>query len=249
MEPPVRLTRVFVDAPLAAGTTVALPETATGHLLRVLRLGAGDACVLFNGDGHDYHGRIAAAGKRDATVEVIEARALANESPLRIVLLQAVARGEKMDWIVQKATELGVAGIAPVLSERGEVKLDGDRAGKRTAHWRSVAVAACEQSGRARVPAIAAPQPLSPALAGLPGDARKLVLDPDADTPLAALDLDVARPIVVAIGPEGGWSPGDLALLRGAGFAGLRLGPRVLRTETAGIAAIAALQVRFGDFA
>jgi 16S rRNA (uracil1498-N3)-methyltransferase len=245
----MRLTRVFVDAPLALGATVALPDATAGHLLRVLRLSAGDACVLFNGDGHDYHARVAAVGKREASAEVIEARALDNESSLRIVLLQAVARGEKMDWIVQKATELGVAGIVPVLSERGEVKLDGERAGRRTAHWRSVCIAACEQSGRACVPSIEAPQALSPALAVLARDARKLVLDPDADTPLATLELGAATPVVVAIGPEGGWSPGDLALLRGAGFAGLRLGPRVLRTETAGIAAIAALQARFGDFA
>ena len=248
----MRLTRVFVDAPLAAGATVALPDAAAGHLLRVLRLGAGDACVLFNGDGHDYDARIASAGKRDATVEIAAARALGNESPLRIVLLQALARGEKMDWIVQKATELGVAGIVPVASERGEVRLAGERAGKRTAHWRSVAIAACEQSGRARVPDIAAPQPLSVAVGALPAQARRFTLDPDGESAIATLDLRAGTQdagVIVAIGPEGGWSPGDLALLRGAGFAGLRLGPRVLRTETAGIACIAALQARFGDFA
>ncbi|HEX2083777.1 MAG TPA: 16S rRNA (uracil(1498)-N(3))-methyltransferase [Xanthomonadaceae bacterium] len=245
----MRLTRVFVDAALAPDTTVTLPETAAGHLLRVLRLGLGDACVLFNGDGRDYDARIAGAGKRDASVEVLSARELANESPLRIVLLQALARGEKMDWIVQKATELGVAGLVPVASERGEVKLDGERADKRTAHWRSVAIAACEQSGRARVPDIAAPQPLAKALSALPPQARRLTLDPEADTSIATLQLGAQEEVVVAIGPEGGWSAGDLALLRGAGFAGLRLGPRVLRTETAGLAAIAALQARFGDFA
>ena len=251
----MRLTRVFVDALLAPGATIALPEATAGHLLRVLRLSAGDACVLFNGDGHDYHARVAAVGKREASAEVIEVRALDNESSLRIVLLQAVARGEKMDWIVQKATELGVAGLVPVLSERGEVKLDGERAGKRAAHWRSVAIAACEQSGRARVPDVAAPQPLANALAALPAQARRLTLDPEADRSVATLeplrgagDGGNESTIIIAVGPEGGWSPGDLALLRGAGFAGLRLGPRVLRTETAGIAAIAALQARFGDF-
>jgi 16S rRNA (uracil1498-N3)-methyltransferase len=244
----MRLTRVFVDAALAPGTTVTLPATVAGHLLRVLRLGMGDACVLFNGDGRDYDARIAGAGKRDASVEVLSARELANESPLRIVLLQALARGEKMDWIVQKATELGVAGLVPVASERGEVKLDGERADKRTAHWRSVAIAACEQSGRARVPDIAAPQPLAKALGALPPQACRLVLDLEAETSIATLQLGARKDVVAAIGPEGGWSAGDLALLRGAGFAGLRLGPRVLRTETAGLAAIAALQARFGDF-
>jgi 16S rRNA (uracil1498-N3)-methyltransferase len=244
----MRLTRVFVDAALAPGTTVTLPDAANGHLLRVLRLDVGDACVLFNGDGRDYDARIAGAGKRNASVEVLSARELANESPLRIVLLQALARGEKMDWIVQKATELGVAGLVPVASERGEVKLDGERADKRTAHWRSVAIAACEQSGRARVPDIAAPQPLAKALGALPPQACRLVLDLEAETSIATLQLGARKDVVVAIGPEGGWSAGDLALLRGAGFAGLRLGPRVLRTETAGLAAIAALQARFGDF-
>ncbi len=245
----MRLTRVFVDAPLSVGAAATLPDSAAGHLLRVLRLGVGDACVLFNGDGCDHHARIVAAGKRDATVEIVATRAIANESPLRIVLLQALARGEKMDWIVQKATELGVAGIAPVLSERGEVKLDGERADKRVAHWRSVAISACEQSGRARIPQIDAPQPLSRALAQLSPESRRLALDPDADATSASLDLGAECTVVIAIGPEGGWSPGDLALLRGAGFTGLRLGPRVLRTETAGLAAIAALQARYGDFA
>ena len=244
----MRLTRIHVDAPLSAGTTVALPDTAAGHLLRVLRLGVGDACVLFNGDGRDYDARIVAAGKRDASVEVTAARELDNESPLRIVLLQALARGEKMDWIVQKATELGVAAIVPVHSERGEVKLDGERADKRVAHWRSVAISACEQCGRARVPEVAAAEPLARALAALPAS-RRLTLDPEAQASVATVDAATGQPLVLAIGPEGGWSPGDLALLRGAGFDGLRLGPRVLRTETAGMAAIAALQARLGDFA
>jgi 16S rRNA (uracil1498-N3)-methyltransferase len=244
----MRVTRVYVDAPLAAGATVALPEEAAGHLLRVLRLDVGDACVLFNGDGFDYPARIASAGKRDASVELGEPRLPGNESALRVVLLQAVARGEKMDWIVQKATELGVDGIVPVLSDRTEVKLDAQRADKRVAHWRGIATASCEQSGRARVPAIAAPQALAKAVQALPDDAHRLVLDPDASAiALKALDLAGDALVCVAIGPEGGWSPRDLAQLELSGFRGLRLGPRVLRTETAGIAAIAALQARYGD--
>ncbi len=242
----MRVTRVFVEAPLSAGATVSLPESAAGHLLRVLRLGVGDVCVLFNGDGFDYPARIAIAGKRDASVELGQPHAPGNESPLRIVLLQAVARGEKMDWIVQKATELGVDGIVPVLSERSEVKLEGERADKRVAHWRSVAASACEQSGRARLPTISAPQRLADALATLPDAAHRLVLDPEAEA--TALQMQAPARVALAIGPEGGWSARDLTQLREAGFGGLRLGPRVLRTETAGIAAIAALQARFGDF-
>jgi 16S rRNA (uracil1498-N3)-methyltransferase len=244
----VRLTRLYVAAPLLAGARIALPEAAAGHLVRVLRAQAGDACVLFNGDGHDYDARIVAAGKRDAEVEILAARAIGNESPLRLVLLQALARGEKMDWILQKATELGVVAIVPVTSERSEVRLDGERADKRIAHWRSVVVSACEQSGRATVPGVAAPASLAQAMAGLPASARRLLLDPQASQGMRKLDL-AAGGLVLAIGPEGGWSARDLATLRGNGFEGLRLGPRVLRTETAGIAAIAALQACHGDFA
>jgi 16S rRNA (uracil1498-N3)-methyltransferase len=243
----VRVSRAFVDAPLAVGARLALPESAAAHLLRVLRLGVGEACVLFNGDGHDYDARIVAAGKRGGEVEVTGSRAVDSESPLRIVLLQGVARGEKMDWILQKATELGVAAFAPVSSERSEVRLEGERAGKRLAHWRSVVVSACEQSGRARVPAVSPPVALDAAMHALPADSLRLTLDPGAHTAIDALPTPGKRTLVLAIGPEGGWSPRDRETLAAAGFAGLRLGPRILRTETAGIAAIAALQSRFGD--
>ncbi|GAA4870307.1 16S rRNA (uracil(1498)-N(3))-methyltransferase [Luteimonas vadosa] len=243
----MRVTRVHVDWPLAVGGGIVLPEDAAAHLLRVLRLGVGDACVLFNGDGHDYDARITATGKRSAEAEIVAAREIRNESPLRIELLQGVARGEKMDWILQKATELGASAFVPVDSERSEVKLAGDRAEKRLAHWRRVVVAACEQSGRARVPAIEAPAPLADAVARLDGHGCRLILDPLAEGGIEALGPPPGGRCVVAIGPEGGWSPRDRAVLAGAGFRGMRLGPRILRTETAGIAAIAALQVRFGD--
>ena len=244
----MRVSRLHVDGPLAIGERIALPETAAGHLVRVLRADIGDACVLFNGDGHDYDARITAIGKRSGEVEILAARTLDNESPLRITLLQALARGEKMDWILQKATELGVAAVIPVESERSEVKLDGERVGKRVAHWQSVIVAACEQSGRAVVPAIAPPQPLANALRALPSSsALRLLLDPKAGQALDVIDEHPGRELVLAIGPEGGWSPRDRELLQAAGFEGMRLGPRILRTETAGIAAIAVLQSRLGD--
>ena len=143
-----RLSRIHVDAPLAKGARIALPDTAAAHLLRVLRMSVGDACVLFNGDGYDYSATIVSVAKKIAEVEVTAAHSIDNESPLRITLLQALARGEKMDWIIQKTTELGVAAIQPIVSERTEVKLDGERADKRHAHWRAVAIAACEQCGR-----------------------------------------------------------------------------------------------------
>jgi 16S rRNA (uracil1498-N3)-methyltransferase len=243
----VRVTRAHVDAPLAPGTRVVLPDNVATHLLRVLRLGVGDACVLFNGDGRDYDARIVAAGRRDAAVEITARRIVDNESPLRIVLLQGIARSEKMDWILQKATELGVVAFVPVLSERSTVRLSGERVGRRLEHWRQVVVAACEQSGRARVPEVSAPEALQAAVVALPDDVLRLLLDPAASAGTASLPAPGTAGCCLAIGPEGGWSRHDRALLMAAGFSALRLGPRVLRTETAGLAGIAALQARFGD--
>ncbi|KRD30150.1 MULTISPECIES: 16S rRNA (uracil(1498)-N(3))-methyltransferase [unclassified Lysobacter] len=245
----MRLTRVHVDQPLRAGTELALPEGPATHLARVLRLGVGDACVLFNGDGHDYPARIVALGKRELRVAIDAAMPVERESPLRLVLLQGIARGEKMDLILQKATELGVAEVRPLWSQRSEVKLDEARAEKRLAHWRSVVASACEQSGRARVPEVAAPLSLSAALAALPAGGLRLILDPEGELAFSTLSVDADAAVHLAIGPEGGWSPLDREQLRAAGFLGLRLGPRILRTETAGLAAIAALQARFGDLA
>lgn len=241
----MRLTRSHVDAPLRVGDEITLPDDVAAHLLRVLRLQEGDACVLFNGDGHDYDARITAIGKREARAQVLSARRVDTESPLRITLLQGIARGEKMDWILQKATELGVARFLPVSSDRSEVKLDAQRADKRLAHWHGIVVSACEQSGRAVVPDVAAPQALAQA-AGL-RTGRGFILDPFAEASLATLQGETLRDCTIAIGPEGGWSPRDREHLLAAGFEGLRLGPRVLRTETAGIAAIAALQALCGD--
>lgn len=243
----MRLTRVHVEQPLAAGSEVVLPEGAAAHLGRVLRLGVGDACVLFNGDGNDYPARIIAMGKRELRVAIDSATAVTRESPLRLVLLQGVARGEKMDLILQKATELGAAEFRPLWSQRSEVKLDEARAGKRLAHWRSVVASACEQSGRAFVPDVTAPASLAATLDALPGGGLRLILDPEGEIAFSTLSLDVGQPVYLAIGPEGGWSPLDREQLRAAGFHGLRLGPRILRTETAGLAAIAALQAVAGD--
>ena len=241
----MRLTRSHIDQSLKVGSDIALPEDVAAHLLRVLRLEIGDACVLFNGDGHDYDARIVHLGKRDARAEIVGARRIDNESPLRITLLQGIARGEKMDWILQKATELGVARILPVMSDRSEVKLDAQRAEKRLAHWRGIVISACEQSGRATLPEVAAPQTLAQAAATRAG--RGFILDPFADNTLSSLRDTPLRECTIAIGPEGGWSPRDREQLVAAGYEGLRLGPRVLRTETAGIAAIAALQALCGD--
>jgi 16S rRNA (uracil1498-N3)-methyltransferase len=243
----MRLTRVFIDTPLAPGARIDLPENAGGHLVRVLRLREGEACVLFNGDGHDYDARLLAVTKRSVEAEIVGVRVIDNESPLRIVLLQGIARGEKMDLILQKATELGVAAIAPVFADRTEVRLDGERLDKRIAHWRSVVIAACEQSGRARIPELMPARGLAEAAASLDSETLKLTLDPQGEDGFETLISPQGREIVVGIGPEGGWSEKDRTILRTHGFRGLRIGPRVLRTETAGLAAIAALQAKFGD--
>ncbi len=243
----MRVTRVHVELPLIAGSAVDLPEQAANHLARVLRMGVGDTCIIFNGDGHDYPARLVEVGKRVVRVEVGVGIRIDNESPLQLILLQGMARGEKMDLILQKATELGVASLRPLYSQRSEVRLDGARADKRLAHWHGVVVSACEQCGRAVVPEVAMPLPLVPVLAALPAGGLRLILDPDAGVSLSQLTLDTTQPVCLAVGPEGGWSPQDIEQLHAAGFSGVRLGPRVLRTETAGLAAISALQVLHGD--
>lgn len=245
----MRVIRCHVDADLAPGRTLRLPEDKSLHLLRVLRLRDGDPVTLFNGDGHDYAARITGMEKRAVALTVDRSSIRDNESPLAITLLQGVARGDKMDLILQKATELGVRAIQPVMTERTGVKLDADRAERRIAHWRGVVAAACEQSGRSRVPWVAEPLALHEAVAALPANARRLILDPHRGRALKRLDIDVQQPVVLAIGPEGGLGERDHRLLAQSGFEGVQLGPRVLRTETAGLAVLAALQALYGDWA
>lgn len=242
----MRTIRSYLDHPLALGQHLALPETTTNHLVRVLRLGVGDRCVLFNGDGHDYVAQLLSLQKRGAEAEIVETTTVANESPLRITLAQGIARGERMDLILQKATELGVSEFAPVVSDRTEVKLDAERSEKKLAHWRGVVAAACEQSGRARLPVVLEPQSLAQFAAG-DRNARRFALDPEAPQSVAQLALP-EQSLTLAIGPEGGFSDRDLAILRAARYEGLRLGPRILRTETAGPAAIAAINALYGDW-
>ena len=243
----MRSIRSHIDAELIEGQSLALPESTATHLLRVLRLGLGDEVLLFNGDGYDYRARISAVAKRSAEVQVEARIEVQRESPLQVTLAQALARGEKMDWVLQKATELGVSRIAPVVTERTEVKLDAERADRRLQHWRGVVASACEQCGRARLPQIEEPRALADFLVASKAEGHLiLALDPDGEHSLAA--LPAFERLTLVIGPEGGLSPRDLGQLRAAGARGLRLGPRILRTETAGIAALAALQALRGDW-
>ena len=243
----MRTVRHYVDLPLAVDALLTLPEAAMAHLVRVLRLKAGDECVLFNGDGFDYAARMVSIGKKSAQAQITMRRAVDNESPLRITLAQGIARGEKMDLILQKAAELGVACIAPIVTERTEVKLDGERSDKKMAHWRGVLASACEQSGRVVLPKILEPQSLANFVAGDNND-RRFVLDQDAEHSLGTAAIARDSSLALVIGPEGGLSERDLAALRAGKFEGLRLGPRILRTETAGLAAMAGLQALYGDW-
>ena len=242
----MRRIRVFVDDVLAGRDVVELAPFAAEHLTRVLRLGNGADVTCFNGDGHDYRGTLRVKGKANVAIELAAREPVAAESPLSITLAQAVARGEKMDFVLQKATELGVTRVVPLVSERTEVRLDEDRADRRLAHWRRVVQSACEQCGRARIPAIAAPQGIADfAAASADSGALKLVLHVGGERRLR--ELERADSYVLAVGPEGGFSARDVDALALAGFTRVALGPRVLRTETAGPAAIAALQGLYGD--
>jgi 16S rRNA (uracil1498-N3)-methyltransferase len=242
----MRIPRVHLTQSLRIGDAVELPSAACEHLLRVLRLSDGASLLLCNGDGMDYRATLGEIGKRGARALVSEALPNHAESPLRVTLAQALARGEKMDWVIQKATELGVAAIQPIVTERTEVRLDAERAGRRLAHWQAVATAACEQSGRARVPDIGEPLSLAAYAATVDADAIRLALDPNGASLSSVLEI-AGAPIHLVVGPEGGLSERDHVQLRAAGFHGLRLGPRILRTETAGLVALAALQTLVGD--
>lgn len=250
MIPAMRTIRLYADVPLEPGTHATLPTAPATHAFKVLRLQAGDAVTLFNGDGHEYRTRLVVADAREVRAEVLACESPPRESPLRITLVQALARGEKMDWVIQKATELGVARIVPVATERSEVKLDAERAAKRLEHWRAIAIAACEQCGRNTLPRMEAPCALAAWLEheGAADSTHRWMLCPDdASLRLRDLRLDPAAALAVAIGPEGGFGGNDFVILRAQGFRELALGPRILRTETAGITVLAALQSMFGD--
>ncbi len=244
----MRLPRSFVDSELAAGLRLLLPETAARHLHQVLRLKAGARVLLFNGrDGRDWLARLVRCDRRAVEAEVLEAAGEAEPPPsLALELALGISRGERMDLALQKAVELGAQAFQPLFTERTQVKLPGPRLERRMAHWRGVITAACEQSGRRRLPKLAPPLPLARWLEEA-GGPRVVLLDPRADTPLPGLPAPEAR-LVFLVGPEGGLSPQERALAYRHGCRGARLGPRILRAETAPLAALAAAQALWGDF-
>ncbi len=224
-----------------------LPEQAAHHAARVLRLKEGDQVTVFNGHGGEGEARVAAIGKRGVSVEITAWHAFERESPLRIMLAQAISAGEKMDFTLQKAVEMGVDAIQPLASERSVVRLAGERADKRVAHWRGVVVAACEQSGRNRVPELESIRALLDWLPEQSGNDLRLILMPQAEIRLRDLAKPAGR-VTLLVGPEGGLSPAEAEAAQRFGFTPVRLGTRVLRTETAALAALAAMQTLWGDF-
>lgn len=237
--------RFFVDSPLAAPALFDLPDDVAHHALRVLRLADGDPITLFNGLGGEYAARLAVGGKRaSARIETFDP--VERESPLAVTLIQAWVATEKLDWIVEKAVELGAASIVLAPAERSVTRLSGERRARRLEHLLQLARAACAQCGRNRVPTLAAGDSLAAALA-LAGEAPLLALLPQAARPFSATVAEL-RSVRLAVGPEGGFSDTEVVQLSAAGAHAVRLGPRVLRTETAGLAALAALAALRGDF-
>ena len=243
----MRIPRIHVPAPLEDGADLALPEAAARHVTRVLRLRPGARLRVFDGAGREHAAELVEARRDAARVRVLGSVEPRAESPLAVTLLQGVCRGEHMDLVVQKAVELGAARIVPVLTERSVPRLEGARAGRRHAHWQAVAVAAAEQCGRAVVPEVTAPRPLAEVLGDDALPAHRLLLDPAAATGPRALAPPDDGGLALLVGPEGGLADRERAAARAAGFVGLRLGPRILRTETAGLAALAVLQALHGD--
>jgi len=241
----VRLTRLFVQTRLEPGTVLELPPETAAHVAKVLRARVGDALILFNGDGREFSAEIERIRGSRVSASVGPGAEPNRESTLAVTLVQSVPRGDRMDFIVQKATELGVARIVPTMSQRSVVRLDARQSAAKAAHWRAVVASACEQCGRNRLPSLDEPRALLDYLGEARGDALRLLLDPDHGATIANWDL--GKGVEIAIGPEGGFAPDELEAFRISGFERVRLGPRILRTETAAIAALTWLQTQFGD--
>jgi 16S rRNA (uracil1498-N3)-methyltransferase len=250
----MRLTRVYVEAPVATGKRLVVEGSAANHITRVLRLRSGDLLTVFDGSGGEFGARIEEFRKDSVVVTVEEHRLLDRESPLPLTLAQGISRGERMDWVIQKATELGTSRIVPLFTKRSMVRLDERQAERKLQHWRAIAIAACEQCGRNKIPELAAPVDFFDVLPADDSGAMRLLLSPTGNLrieDLAEVGQDLApgvrKGITVLIGPEGGLEEVEQEAALAAGFKAVQLGPRVLRTETAAIAALTIIQRYFGD--
>ena len=239
--------RFYVDFALSPDSVVELPDNVVRHL-NVLRVKNTEEIVLFNGNGKAYPALPEVLEKRRASVRILREEAMDNESPLNITLVQAVSAAERMDFTLQKSVELGVAEIRPVISERCVVRLSGERAEKRVARWQEIVVSACEQSGRNIVPKVLPLTTYAQALQQLPQETTKLLMSLNRAQKLSDVQPQSGK-VVFMVGPEGGWTEKEEQQAFDAGFQSVTLGKRVLRTETASLAAIAAMQTLWGDFA
>jgi 16S rRNA (uracil1498-N3)-methyltransferase len=242
----MRLNRIFCEGPLTVGGEVKLPAAGAYHVARVLRMREGAPLILFDGMGGEYQAEITRVEGDAVSAKLMHQTPGTAESPLKVTLVQGVSRSERMDWTLQKATELGVTSIAPVLSARSVVRLDEKQAAKKQAHWQAIVIGACEQCGRTRVPNVMTPLPLRNYFANVKKEGLRLVLSPSAPGSLAGL-ASLPNKVELLIGPEGGLDDDELNAARGAGFTPVRLGPRVLRTETAAVVALSVLQALWGD--
>ena len=239
----MRSYRVYSSSLLTSGQVCALDEHASHHLARVLRVKVGTQVSVFNGDGQDYSGQVDAVSKQQVTVNITSVKSLHTESTLHTCLALAVSKGDRFDWAIKKATELGVTSIVPILSQRVDVRLSPERWLKKRAHWQQVVISACEQSGRAVIPEVFSPEPFDSWVAGMEADCKYL-LDPALESEETST---TPESVAVLIGPEGGFTSEELRLASQFGFYALRLGPRVLRTETAPLVALSVIGARWGD--
>ncbi len=239
------MTRLYLAQPLITGSTITLPDDALRHLVQVLRMAAGESLIVFNGEGGEYAATLATATRKAATLAVGAHDPISREAAIAVTIAQCVSKGDRMDYALQKSTELGAAAFAPVLSQRGAGKLAGERWEKKVEHWRGVVVSAAEQSGRTQMPTVDSPQSFDSYVAAA-HTGSKLILAPGGAARISGL-ANVEQ-LTALIGPEGGFSPQELELADHHGWQRLGLGPRILRTETAPVALLATLLMRFGDF-
>ena len=241
--------RFYHSNPLGLNQIITLDEFASHHALRVMRVKVDDFLILFNGDGFEYRGRVSDINKKTINVEILSKEKNNSESPININLFQSISSNEKMDMVIQKATELGVSSIQPIFTSRSTIKLSLDRTKKRLIHWKQVSISACEQSGRSKIPTIKSPIEFDQISEGIKTNSLNLLLHPDNLEESSNLPNEYSGDINVFIGPEGGFSQDEVLLLKKQNCINIKLGPRILRTETAPLAIIAILQYKYGDFA
>jgi len=241
--------RFYHSNPLDLNQIIILDEFSSHHALRVMRVKVDDFLILFNGDGFEYRGRVSDINKKTINIEILSKEKNNNESPININLFQSISSNEKMDMVIQKATELGVNSIQPIFTSRSTVKLSLDRIKKRLIHWRQVSISACGQSGRSKIPTIKSPIGFDRFVEGITTNSLNLLLHPDNSKESSNLPNKYSGDINIFIGPEGGFSQDEVLLLKKQNCINIQLGSRILRTETAPLAIIAILQYKYGDFA